>query len=374
MRRIARLCRSALPGRWPSWLLMAFGLFLFVPGLVRAQASSDSTGRPSGSVLVLPNVFYTPETKIAGGLVLGYYRPLDMGSPTSSIQLAAIYTQRRQYYLQFMPEAYWSHGRWWVTSEVWLSQYPNAFNGIGPAASADQEEEYTARIADVQGSIQRRVRAGWHAGLRVRVRAEDITEVAADGLLDTQPIPGRTGATTVGAGVVTTWDQRDNLYFPRQGYYMEARAVLHRADASQQHTFARFTVDARRYWPVATNHVLALNGYAEAVAGTAPFQLLPLLGGADRMRGYREGRYRDNVLALVQGAYRFPLVWRFKGAVFANAGNVAPRIGQFGQSTMKYAVGGGLRLRLNEEGVHGRVDYAIGPDGGALYITLLEAF
>jgi hypothetical protein len=40
----------------------------------------------------------------------------------------------------------------------------------------------------------------------------------------------------------------------------------------------------------------------------------------------------------------------------------------------KYALGAGLRLRLNDEGVHGRVDYAVSPAGGALYITLLEAF
>jgi len=353
---------------------VAFAVCLFLPHSTHGQASSDSTAVPSGSVLVLPNVFYTPETQIAGGLVLGYYRPLDVHSPPSSIQLAMIYTQRRQFYIQLQPELYWGRGRWWVVGEVWLSRYPNAFYGIGPRAPAAQEEEYTARIADFQGSIQREVRAGWRAGLRVRMRTEDVTDTAEGGLLDTRPVAGRTGGTTLGAGLVTTWDRRNNLYFPRQGYYVEARAMLHHVDAARQYPFARFMVDARHYWPVHDRHVLAVNGYVEAVAGTTPFQLLPLLGGADRMRGYREGRYRDNVLGLIQGAYRFPLFWRFKGAVFANAGNVAPQLGRLGQSTVKYAVGGGLRLRLNDEGVHGRVDYAIGPDGGALYVTLLEAF
>ncbi len=367
--------------RATTWAVVAMAISLCLPHLTLAQpapgaqpAPDSSTSTLSGSVLVLPNVFYTPETKIAGGLVLGYYRPLDAQSPPSSVQLAAIYTQRQQFYIQLQPEAFWDRGRWWINSEVWLSRYPNAYYGIGPSAAAAQEEEYTARIADIQGSIQRHMRPGWRAGMRLRLRGEDVTDVATGGLLDTRSIVGQTGGTTVGLGLVTTWDRRDNLYFPRQGYYVEARGLLHRTDAVQQHTFGRFVIDARYYWSVRDDHVLAVNGFVEAVSGATPFQLLPLLGGADRMRGYREGRYRDNVLGLAQGAYRFPLVWRFKGALFANAGNVAPQLERFGLSTLKYAVGGGLRLQLNEEGVHGRVDYAIGPEGGALYITLLEAF
>lgn len=365
-RRMGRL--SAL---WTGIILMMATL---LPDPASGQAASDSTDDTSGSVLVLPNVFYTPETKIAGGLVLGYYRPLDPQSPPSSIQLAAIYTQRQQFYVQFMPEAFWNRGSWWVDGEVWLSRYPDAFYGIGPLAPSAQEEEYTARIADGQGSIQRQVRPGWRAGLHLRMRTETVTEVADGGVLDMQPIPGRTGGTTLGGGLVTTWDRRDNLYFPRNGSYIEARAMLHRASVEVRHTFTRLLVDARYYWPVIRRHVFAAQVYAEAVGGTVPFQLMPLLGGADLMRGYREGRYRDNVLGIIQGGYRFPLVWRFKGALFANAGNIAPRLGRFQLSGLKYAVGGGLRLRLNDEGVHGRVDYAISPDGGALYITLLEAF
>ena len=361
-------------GYGASLILLMFMIVFTRSTPTHAQSASDSSDTETGSVLVLPNVFYTPETKIAGGLVLGYYRALDAQSSTSSIQMAVIYTQRRQFYVQLTPDVYWRRGRWWAQGEVWLSRYPDAFYGIGPSVPDTREEEYTARIADVRGSIQRRVRPGWRAGLRFMGRAEDVTEVAAGGLLDTQSIPGRTGGTTVGSGLVTTWDRRDNLYFPRTGYYIEASGMVYTASAEQHHTFTRLQLDARTYHPVADGHVVTAQAYAEAVGGTAPFQLMPLLGGADLMRGYREGRYRDSVLGLVQGAYRFPLVWRFKGALFANAGNVAPRLGRFRLSGLKYAVGGGLRLRLNDEGVHGRVDYAISPEGGALYITLGEAF
>ena len=364
-----------IPGR-AAWAVAVVVLLLGGAAPAAGQSAPDSSGADStaSSVLVLPNMFYTPETKIAGGLVLGYYTKLDPQSPTSGLQGAAIYTQRRQFYVQILPEFYWQQGRWRLDSELWASRYPNVFYGIGPGVPAAQEEEYTARIADVQAQLQRAVQPGWRIGPEVRVRTEEVTDVADGQLLDTQSIPGRTGATTLGFGLRSTWDGRDNLYYPRQGRFVEVAGMMHAAAAEDWHAFGRLTADARTYVPVAGTHVLAAQGYVEAVAGTAPFPLLPLLGGEDLMRGYREGRYRDRLFAALQAAYRFPLVWRFKAAAFANIGQVAPRLDVFSLGDPKYALGAGLRLRLNDEGVHGRVDYAVSPAGGALYITLLEAF
>lgn len=362
------------PRLWAT--LVAVGVVLVaLGGPAHGQDRADSSQVDvSGSVLVLPNLFYTPETKIAGGLVLGYYRALDPGSPPSSVHLAAIYTQRRQFYVQLQPEAYWRRGQWWLNAELWLSQYPDAFYGIGPTATAADEEEFTGRIGYLDGRLQRQVRAGWRMGPRLLIRTETVTDVAAGGRLDRLRIVGRTGATTLGGGVGSTWDRRDNLYFPREGYMVDTYALLHAVWAEARHTFARGVIDARRYLAVAPGQVLAVQAYAEALLGTAPFQLLPLLGGADRMRGYREGRYRDNVFVAVQGAYRVNLPWRFKGALFANVGQVAPRLNALGPQAARAAVGAGLRVRLTDDGVHGRLDYAVGADGGALYITLLEAF
>lgn len=349
------------------------------------SASADSTERDSTerSVLVLPNVFYTPETKIAGGLVLGYFAPLDAVSPTSSVQFAAIYTQRRQFFVQLIPELYWGQGRWRLDGYAMLSRYPDAFYGIGPSAPAAQEEEYSSRLATVEAVLQHTVRPGWRLGPRLVVHAEEVVEVKGGGLLDQNPVPGRTGGTSVGLGVTSLWDGRDNLYFPRRGRYFRLSGVVHHRTLGSDFDFTRWMADVRQYVPVGPGHVLALNGYAEAVSGTAPFQLLPLLGGDDLMRGYREGRYRGNVFAAMQAGYRFPLpgrlgrlplLERVKGALFANAGNVASRLDVFSLRGAKYAVGAGLRMRLNDEGIHGRVDYAISPEGGALYVTLLEAF
>ena len=102
--------------------------------------------------------------------------------------------------------------------------------------------------------------------------------------------------------------------------------------------------------------------------------MLPQLGGMLRMRGYREGRFRDDVTASVQAEWRFPVWWRFDGALFAGTGAVSARISTFGAEGLEVAGGAGLRFRLNDAGVHLRLDYALGKEGGGLYITAAQPF
>jgi hypothetical protein len=92
------------------------------------------------------------------------------------------------------------------------------------------------------------------------------------------------------------------------------------------------------------------------------------------MRGYREGRYRDDVYWTTQAEYRFPLFWRLKGVAFASVGAVGPRLGGALARDVEAAVGLGGRFRFTDDGVHGRLDLAYSPTGLELYLSLGEAF
>jgi hypothetical protein len=64
--------------------------------------------------------------------------------------------------------------------------------------------------------------------------------------------------------------------------------------------------------------------YNSIIAGKTeiPFQLLQSPGGADLMRGFRYGQYRDNWLILAQAEYRLSVYKRLKAALFVNTGDV----------------------------------------------------
>ena len=68
------------------------------------------------------------------------------------------------------------------------------------------------------------------------------------------------------------------------------------------------------------DHAFGIQGYAAPPAWNVPFTPLPGLGGQFRMRGYFDGRFRDQNALISQVEYRFPIVWRCGGVGFASAG------------------------------------------------------
>ncbi len=347
---------------------------LGMPLHAQSEPAPDTSDVSESSWFVLPNVFYTPETDLAGGVVAGYIMYIAPESYPSSLLVSAIVTRNRQFLLGLKPELYTSENRSRYAAEIGFQEYPDLFYGLGPDAPESAEESYTARRFFARLFVERAAWENFRLGLRYSFYYERIKDIEEGGLLDLGQIPGRMESRLSGFGVTIVYDTRDNLYYPRRGSYVEAFALAHTRLTGSRLTMRRFVVNARTYTSVHPDHILVAQAYGEAVAGTVPFTVLPLLGGNELLRGYLEGRFRDDVVAIVQGAYRFPLFWRFRGELFAGAGNVAERLNALELKSVKAAAGAGIRFRLNPEDLHVRMDFAIGSEGGAVYITIGEAF
>lgn len=268
-------------------------------------------------------------------------------------------TVQGQYQLNLNPELYRDGNRQRLYADIALHEYPDVFYGLGPGTNETREEDFTSRYVDATLQAEQRVGPGLRIGIRGRVREETITDVEPDGRLSNAGVPGAEDGTTLGLGLLVTRDTRDRLFYPRRGRYVTVYVVPHFGVLGGNFDFTRAVVDARYYVPV-ENHVIGLQGYVEAVSGTAPFTILPRLGGPRQLRGYREGRFRDDAFAAVQSEWRFPIWGRFKGAVFVGTSTVAPRLAAFGADGVEVAGGAGLRYQLNAEGTHLRLDYALG--------------
>lgn len=356
------------------WVLIVL-LGLGVPVLGPPSVAQDSSGAEGASAdwLVLPYASYSPDTKIAVGGVVGYYLPAAENQSPSNVQLTFTATQRRQLIIDLSPELYLKDGLWRVEGKVVASRYPNTFYGIGGDTPPSAKEGYTARFGLLDQKVQRRVQSHLRLGPRVFIRSGTITDPDEGGRLEEDRIPGADGGTVVGLGGSALWDARDNIYFPLRGIYAELTATWHSMIWGSDYTFGRFGTDLRGYRPAGPG-TWAVQAYVEAVVGEAPFELLPLLGGSSRMRGYREGRFRDKVYWTTQAEYRLPLWWRLKATAFMTAGEVGPRLGSPLFNEVEVAVGAGGRFRLTEDGVHGRLDVAYSPTGFEIYMSLGEAF
>jgi outer membrane translocation and assembly module TamA len=198
-----------------------------------------------------------------------------------------------------------------------------------------------------------------------------------DGWLVNSNIPGKNGGKSGGLKLGLLYDNRNNVLNSTAGTYIDFAYILHRKFVGSEFDYTITTLDARTYFqPFAQlNHVLAFQIYGYFTDGNTHFTDLAALGGGDIMRGYYEGRYRDNHLLAAQAEYRLHL-WRRIGAVgFISFGEVAPAFNEFSFSGIKPAGGIGLRYKIMEkENLNLRLDVAFGKNTSGIYINISEAF
>jgi outer membrane protein assembly factor BamA len=104
-----------------------------------------------------------------------------------------------------------------------------------------------------------------------------------------------------------------------------------------------------------------------------PFYMQPTLGGTSTLRGYRRYRFYDNDLFLVSSEYRWEVFTLMDAALFADAGKVFHRDGDFGAGSMETDAGFGFRFKSRSAVVF-RIDTAFSHEGFGVWATFDHAF
>lgn len=367
--------------RGVGFLLCVAAAFAGAARHADAQDAPPDSVKDAGSTIVpLPVLFYQPETGTGfGALVTYYFRPGNAAAsaPASEIGGYAFYTTRKQIMTSLTTRLYLSGGALRLVGSVGLTKFPTKFWGIGNETPESAEEDYTPLTASLAGEVLREVGPGWFVGGRAQIAHRTLREVADSGKLVTGTVPGSQDGRIVEGALLVARDTRDNTINPRRGQFHQL-AVLGAATAlGSDFGYAGVRLDLRGYVSPAGRHVLAVRLFGDARSGTPPFDLLPQLGGDVLLRGYYQGRFRDQALVALQGEYRFPVIWRIGLVGFVEAGQVAPRVGDVAFDAFKASVGGGLRFLLApREGVNIRADYGWGFDvgSGGFYLAIGESF
>lgn len=363
-------------------LLLSCGLLAcltwLLPNEVGAQTTPDSTAAEKDDFLAFyPLVFYFPETRLGfgGAAVYNYYPGKGQNNRPSQIQLGAAYTLNKQLLLYASYQYFLRQNRTELFGEIGYYDYFYFYYGIGNETLDANEETYFVKFPRLRINALEQVFSNFRVGLSYKFDQYNITEIQTDGLLDKIQPTGVDGGTISTLGLLARYDTRDNINLPRTGFLITASLEHNDQWLGSPFTYSRWLLDFISYLPIQERQVVALNLYTGGIWGAPPFQELLFLGGSKKGRGIVEGRFREEALFLVQGAYRFPLFWRFRAAVFASAGQVASTFGDFGQGTLHFNYGGGIRFLLApQEGIQIRLDVGFGSDQPGFYLTIGEAF
>lgn len=329
-------------------------------------------------IVALPIGFYTPDTKIGGGVggILTFNFPQDsLGARRSSVTIGAVYTQLNQILLYFPFQLFPKNQAYWLNGEVGYYRYVYNFFGIGNAISNDYIEKYTATFPRVRLNLGKKVAPGLFVGLRYTLDDKDISRRDSFGFLERERLTGWQGGRVSGAGLGLNYDTRDQIFYPTKGFLIEGQVYTEGGYTGSDFRYDRIGVDAAYYTLVGRQQVLAFNAAATLTRGDIPFHQMPSLGGTKRLRGYYEGKFRDKHLLLVQSEYRFPLYKRFGAVVFGGLGWIAPRLSAFAWHDTRWNAGAGLRFVLDKtQRINIRADYGIGAESTGFYLTVAEAF
>jgi hypothetical protein len=339
------------------------------------NVSADSTQVRKASLLALPILLFGPETGLTGGATMLYSFYTSPVGPASSLPIAALYSQKGQYFLSSVPQIHLRGGAIRIVSEMGAGHWPDRFFGIGSDAMIDGREDFTGVYGYVRLPVQ--VRLGdYFIGPTYWGSTYSISEREVGGRLESGRVSGSSGGNASGLGLQAAWDGRDNVYEPTRGTFVELTALRHGRPFGGDFDYWQAMVDVRRFESLAwwRGVVIGLQGYGWAVDGATPFYLLPKLGGSRLLRGYYQGRYRDTAAVIAQSEVRVRLTDRWYATVYGGLGSVADGIANVARTSMRLAAGVGIRYRLNPEGMKLRLDVARGRDSTAFYFTFGEAF
>lgn len=343
----------------------------------KAQEQADSTAKRT-TFFPLPLVYYTPETRwafgAAGFLSWRFKSEADTSRP-SQIQAGGAYTLEDQILAYLAYQMWWDDEKYTLFGELGWYRYNYYYFGIGNNIPMDYKELYGVNYPRLRATFMREMYPNIYTGIRITADNFDITELASGGELENQNITGTNGGFNIGAGIAVTYDTRDNYFESHKGWYAELNIDRLGPYLGSDFEYTRLMVDLRKFFVLSKNDFFGMNFYSEAIYGNAPFITLALLGGNKRLRGFYEGRYRDNNSAILQAEYRRDIIGRLGAVVFGGVGAVSDGYENMALSSIRSTYGAGLRMAINKEDrINIRFDVGVGNGEPAYYLTIGEAF
>ena len=361
---------------------LLFLIMICLPGCLISQSTIVDTShlqKEKTFVAGYPVVFYFPETRFgfgaAGILTFQLNNPeVNKKYRLSQTQVAIIYTLNKQILTLTSWKLFFGQDKYQSFGELGYYDYFYNFYGIGSDTKFEAEEQYFVKFPRVKLNLLRQVGKYGFVGPKLEIDGYNINQVDSTGIIYNQQLVGIDGGVTAELGWVLQYDRRDNIFYPTDGYFMQLEYTQGTKLIGSAYSFNKLRLKANKYFSLKENHIIALDARVGWASEGTPFYEMQLYGGPTLARGYAVGRFRDHNLLVVQGEYRFPVIWRIGAVVYGSMGNV---FDDYSNSTknIKYNYGTGLRININKKDrINLRLDIAFGAEDPQFYLTIGEAF
>jgi hypothetical protein len=174
-----------------------------------------------------------------------------------------------------------------------------------------------------------------------------------------------------GLGLTLEHDSRDNIFTPSSGLKAGLDGMFYDPSLGSDTAFQTYRGHVFAYWPLHKDFVLGGRLDSRAANGKVPFYMLPFVD----MRGVPVARYQDERTALVETELRWTITPRWAAVGFVGSGRAWGSKTSFDEASSVLSKGAGFRYLIARQlGLWVGVDYARGPEEGAVYIMVGNAW
>ncbi len=355
-----------------------FLIFTFLPVVIFSQFKLDSTKKVK--YVAVPVVFKTPETGwafgLSGSVSFKTMPKSDTLTRTSVVQLLTIFSERGQNVQAVDATIYFPKEKYILYLQTSHSYFPDNFWGIGQNTKNEYENKYAFEQFFVSPHLKRKVSKHLFVGAILDYQTVFNINSTPGGIFDSTNFIGKTKYHVAGLGASVSYDTRNGTFWPTRGLFLQSNFILYNNKLASTYSFNKWIVDLRYYKQLFKNHIVAFQLYNYITIGETPLRSMALLGGSNNLRGFYQGRYRDNSMYSAIAEYRAYLFWRISACAFFGIGDVYKNGSDINLNSLKHSFGGGLRISiLKKEKLNLRLDYGYSDKyNQGFYFTVAECF
>ena len=313
------------------------------------EAENTKTSKWFGTPLISSD----PKVSTSAGAMVGYMHAFDEASPPSIFAVAGTYSTTDSWIAGIFAKTHFGEDRHRVTAGAFGGLIRNDysdFQGSGlPLQTTDDLTVYALRYVT-------RVYGHWYLGPQW-ISANYVisgSDALSGEIIETI---GLTGFDSNGLGLLVQYDSRDNQYSPSSGQAFEAHNVAFREALGGDVSFDAYSADYQYYHSHGNGHVLALHAKGRWTHDAPP-------GGYSSvdLRGYTRGQYLAPHMTLAEVEERFALTKKWGLSAFTGLAVLYGGDRDTSEDQWFPNIGGGVRYKLNQEGLIVRAELAVGID------------
>jgi len=309
---------------------------------------------------------------VVGALVSGFYKinKKDTISPSSSTGMLGMYTQEKSHLLFAFSRIYFAEDRWRIAAAAGNLDINFQFYLEDPILSGGNFYDYSTKMNLIVLQLQRKVYKHIYIG---PTSAFIKSTTAFD-------FPGFSGEDSVSisnlnnVGYIISNDTRDHVQYPSRGMFLNFKNQFYRSWAGSDYKFERYLFTYNQFFKLDEEKILAVRASLNIASGNVPFEGQSVVG-SDDIRGYSQGKYRNDQVYALQAEYRWVFYKRWGLVAFAGVASAVAKLSDIPDNEILPGVGAGLRFRmLPSEKINIGIDYGKGKDDYSITFRIGEAF